>query len=234
MHKCLDNWDISTIRWPTKSQQRSWAVLLTEYEPLIKNKWGFVDGKNFRVQRPTNSELQNAYYNGWLHCEFVTGVLLFGIEGCIVWGKHNNPGSWNDSIMSVSMFDKLLDPEKSIMTHGILADSAFPVSGLLSDRIVTPLKANSLRKVPLQHHAAIRRQSNAITRCRQAAEWGMGAVSKVFRRLRLPLCYNPDRRRILLSNCFRLYNFRVRTTGISQIRSVFYSPHLAGESVNEQ
>ena len=35
---------------------------------------------------------------GWLHCVFVTGVLLFGVDGTICWARHNCPGSWNDSV----------------------------------------------------------------------------------------------------------------------------------------
>ncbi|KAE9025221.1 hypothetical protein PF011_g3129 [Phytophthora fragariae] len=47
----------------------------------------------------------------------------------------------------------------------------------------------------------------------------MGSVEKVYHRLLLPLPYNPERRRLLLSNAFRLANYKVRTTGVSQIRN---------------
>jgi len=71
----------------------------------------------------------------------------------------------------------------------------------------------------LQNYAIAK--SNAITAIRQAAEWGMGAVEKCYRRLLQPLPYNPQVRRKRLCNIHRLYNLRVRRTGISQIRSTF-------------
>ena len=57
---------------------------------------------------------------------------------------------------------------------------------------------------------------------RQAAEWGMGAVEKVFRRLLMPLQWNQSVRATRLKTIHYLYNYRVRMTGISQIRSVYY------------
>ena len=44
---------------------------------------GVLDGKNYNVKAPTAIDMQNAYYNGWLHCTFVTGTLLFGVDGTI-------------------------------------------------------------------------------------------------------------------------------------------------------
>jgi hypothetical protein len=66
------------------------------------------------------------------------------------------------------------------------------------------------------------KMSAAITSIRQAAEWGMGAVEKVYKRLQLDLPYNQKTRAQRLENIHRLYNFRVRQTGISQIRSTFF------------
>ncbi|KAJ3242382.1 hypothetical protein HDU77_010777, partial [Chytriomyces hyalinus] len=88
------------IQWPSKSEQRAWARAIEEKEPLVTNKFGFIDGKNYPVQEPSNIDRQNAMYNGWLHCVLVTGVLCFGADGCIIWMKHNCPGSWNDGQMN--------------------------------------------------------------------------------------------------------------------------------------
>ncbi|KAF1788804.1 hypothetical protein GQ600_27324 [Phytophthora cactorum] len=62
---------------------------------------------------------------------------------------------------------------------------------------------------------------NAITSVRQAAEWGMGSIQKVYSRLNLPLSYDPTIRGLRLANLFRMANYRVRTVGISQIRTTF-------------
>jgi hypothetical protein len=221
--KCLPHMHDARIAWPDIGQQREWATLISAKEPLVQNKFGFVDGKNLRVQEPTQAERQNAYYNGWLHCVFVTGVLCFGADGTIIWARHNCPGSWNDGDTSGPLQERLLNlqycPDQRM---GIISDSAFPVSGPMLGRIVTPLKEGDLSRLHPSVWATATALSNAVTSVRQAAEWGMGAMEKPFARLTMPLPYNPQLRTIRLSNIFRLFNLRVRRTGISQILNVFY------------
>ena len=105
--------------------------------------------------------------------------------------------------------------------YGVLGDSAFLVSGNCFGRIITPLKQGDIEK----SHPSTRRNLNllsqSITSCRQACEWGMGSVDKVFRRLQMPLPYNMKQRGLRLRNLFHLYNYRVRRTHISQIRNYF-------------
>ena len=88
-------------------------------------------------------------------------------------------------------------------------------------RILTPLKDGDLEKILPSRRSRVRAMHNAITSVRQAAEWGMGSVEKVYHRLRMPLPYDPQLRRVRLNNMFRLVNYRVRTVGISQIRTTF-------------
>jgi len=66
------------IRWPSLDQQVSWAQRVQAKHPLVTGRWGFIDGKNLRVQKPSDAELQNAMYNGWLHSTLVTGTICFG------------------------------------------------------------------------------------------------------------------------------------------------------------
>ncbi len=75
-------------------------------------------------------------------------------------------------------------------------------------------------RVPPSARLGMQAMSDSITSLRQAAEWGMGAITKVYRLLQLPLPFDPAARGLRLQNIFRLYNFRVRRTGISQIKSV--------------
>ena len=63
----------ASIRFPDKETQLRWAALTNAREPLVKGVWGFVDGKNYRVQEPTNSDLQNAMYNGICRYGLVIG-----------------------------------------------------------------------------------------------------------------------------------------------------------------
>lgn len=160
-------------------------------------------------------------YLGWLHSVLMTGTLCFGADGCLVWGKHNFPGSWNDSSTSFDFQMKLIDPRLTWAGGKVASDSAFPVSGLLEKKIITPLKDGDLERIPAEARAGAIRMNSAITSVRQAAEWGMGAVEKVWRILLLPLPFSPEQRRMRLKILYRLYNLRVRTTGISQIRTVY-------------
>ncbi|DBA00519.1 TPA: hypothetical protein N0F65_006423 [Lagenidium giganteum] len=90
---------------------------------------GFRDEKNFQVQEPSSSDLQNAYYNGWLHSVLVTGTLCFDADGTIVWAKHNCPGSWNDGDISLEFCHSLLDVTKCPnQALGVVSDSVFPCS----------------------------------------------------------------------------------------------------------
>ncbi|ETO70831.1 hypothetical protein F444_12742 [Phytophthora nicotianae P1976] len=72
------------ISWPSPSRQRELASLVNAREPLLQYTFGFIDGKNFRVQQHPNSDLQNAMYNGWLHSVLVTGTICFAADGCII------------------------------------------------------------------------------------------------------------------------------------------------------
>ena len=79
---------------------------------------------------PTNADLQNALFGGfwlkshlmlisiflnfvlevgWPQCRWVTGVLCYEFDGCLIWGKHNHPGAWNDAKTSRCLQEKLLD-----------------------------------------------------------------------------------------------------------------------------
>ncbi|KAE9279049.1 hypothetical protein PF008_g28468 [Phytophthora fragariae] len=161
-------------------------------------------------------------YNGWLHTVFVTGTICFAADGCIIWSKHNCPGSWNDSDTSLGFRAKLLDPAYYPDTRmNVASDSAFPCSTAMVGRILTPLKDGDLERIRPSLRSSARTLHNAITSVRQAAEWGMGSMQKVYSRLNLPLPYDPNIRGRRISNVFRIANYRVRTVGISQIRTTF-------------
>ena len=116
---------------------------------------------------------------------------------------------------------KLSDPLRNVDGHGVPSDSAFPVSQEMFGRIITPLKDGDLERAHPDARPALIRLSSSITSMRQAAEWGMGAVSKVYHILESKLSYDQKRRGRLLTVLHKLYNYRVRTTGISQIRIFF-------------
>ncbi|KUF99515.1 Crossover junction endonuclease [Phytophthora nicotianae] len=128
---------------------------------------GFVDGKNYRVQEPSDVDLQNAHYNGWLHSVLITGTLCYGCDGTLIWAKLNCPGSWNDGEMSFALQEKLADVRITVPGTGVAADTAFPASKGTRGRIVTPLKDGDLERAPERCRLGMLAMSNAITSLRQ-------------------------------------------------------------------
>lgn len=218
----LKTMDEASIRWPTLEEQRLYAETVSNRHPYVQGRWGFVDGKDYHVSTPSSSDQQNAKYNGWLHTTLIAGILCFAADGTVCWGNHNVVGSWNDGEISRQLQDKLLDDDINLPNHGVVSDAAFPVSSALLNRIQTPLKEGELEKIPPAHRRDVQIRSDAITSIRQAAEWGMGAVENVYRRLLLRLPFDKHVRAQRLETIYRLYNYRVRSTGISQIRSYFF------------
>ncbi|KAG9412142.1 hypothetical protein AC1031_017771 [Aphanomyces cochlioides] len=182
LSRALDNVSEARIAWPNHHGQELWASKTNNKEPLIHGVFAFVDGKNLRVQTPCHSDLQNTLYNGWLHSVYVSGVLCFGLDGTIIWGRHNCPGSWNDGEMSRGLQELISLPGKLADGMKIAPDSAFPINGRCEGRIITPLKADELERHPPECRIALQALSDSITSLRQAAEWGMGAVGKVIAR----------------------------------------------------
>ncbi len=64
-------------KWPTKEEQEYFANLVSAQYPLIKGRWGFIDGKNYKVQKPSSADLQNAMYNGLAACYSCHWLFLF-------------------------------------------------------------------------------------------------------------------------------------------------------------
>ncbi len=219
LNSALRDEPLARIRFPSKNTQRKWAATVKKKFPRISGRFGFVDGKNYTVKVSTNPDVQNSQYNGWLHSHLITGVLCFGVDGTIIWRRHNCPGSWNDSDMSRGLHEKLMDTGVTDADCGLVSDSAFPA--LTNGKIISPLKENELDGVDRRMHNISYSRSREITSLRQACEWGVGSVSKAWRQLDLPLPLCKTTRKTRIDNILRLWNFRVRTTGRSQIRNFF-------------
>ena len=222
LHALLRHYPDARIQWPSLDEQRDAASRIASKFPNVPGRFGFVDGKNLDVLQAGDYEEQNAQYNGWLHGCFVTGVLVFDSDGLLIWAKHNCPGSWNDSEMSRGLADKLVDPTKTLAGHGLVADTAFPVGHHLFQHIVSPLKEGEADTIhPRSLRSRLVEQSGEIRSLRQACEWGMGSIQKPFKRLLVHLPWRSDVRVVRLSNIFRIWNVRVRSTGINQIHESF-------------
>ncbi|ETP27580.1 hypothetical protein F442_23143, partial [Phytophthora nicotianae P10297] len=67
LSNALIGFDPARITWPSLNRQKALAKLISLRQPLVSFTWGFLDGKNYRILQPSNADLQNAHYNGWLH-----------------------------------------------------------------------------------------------------------------------------------------------------------------------
>ncbi|GMF36151.1 unnamed protein product [Phytophthora fragariaefolia] len=203
MKEALAGFPPARTIWPTLSRQKALARLTAARAPLLQFTWGFIDGKNYRVQEPSERDLQSRHYNSWLHAVYVTGTLCCSADGLIVWSKHNYPGRWNDSVTSIEFREKLLDPLLNPDNrYGVITDSTFPCGNDMVSRIMTPRKEGDLVRLVPSVRAVAQLKSNAITFVRQAAEWDMGSVEKVYRRLLHPLPYDKEKRKLRLDNLF--------------------------------
>ncbi|KAG1695071.1 hypothetical protein DVH05_020998 [Phytophthora capsici] len=121
------------IAWPSPARQVGLARLMEAREPHLKHIFGFIDGKNLRVKQPSNVDMQHAMYNGWLHSVLVTGTICFAADSCIIWSRHNCPGSWNDADTSLGFRKKLLDPRYCPDSRmNVVSDSVFPCPTIMT------------------------------------------------------------------------------------------------------
>ena len=67
--------------------------------------------------------------------------------------------------MSRKFFDKLLDETITLQDHGVISDTAFPVTGPMQGRIVTPLKENDLDRIAPDLRGYVQSLSTVLTRC---------------------------------------------------------------------
>ncbi|KAE9382383.1 hypothetical protein BT96DRAFT_952224 [Gymnopus androsaceus JB14] len=111
------------------------------------------------------------------------------------------------------IYKKLL--EETPEGYYLVADTAFP-RGLsqIEGRIRTSIKAGDQLPANIQERNSLLAFNNQLTSFRQTSEWGMRLIQGSFARLRVPLDINL---------CVRLCNYRTRTVGHNQIKTVYMS-----------
>ncbi|KAE8261819.1 hypothetical protein A4X09_0g7596 [Tilletia walkeri] len=219
-----DTW---AIRWPSEETMEQMAAAVTTREPLLKNVIGFVDGLNLRIYQPGDVDEQNAYYNGWLADTYCSQVLVFLPNGEIAWASFNCPGSWHDARIASGLYKVLLDRNRTPERYRLLADSAFPCGSDVEMQIMSKPKEPVAGK---ETDVATLRLWEAITRQRQAAEWGIRALQGAFGRLDLRLPVHKVKRGLILSVIFSLHNYRARNVGLSQIKKVYFPQWMSRQN----
>ena len=54
---CLKELPEACIKWPSFQKQRDWSSLTQAKYPTLSGRWGFVDGKNYKVQKPNHGTM---------------------------------------------------------------------------------------------------------------------------------------------------------------------------------
>jgi len=92
--------DSARVELPSNEQIREYQEVVSNHLPVLNGTWCVVDGLKIPIQKSGDEEIQNSYYNSWLHSHFVGCILVFAPSGVIVACTLNAPGSWHDSYIA--------------------------------------------------------------------------------------------------------------------------------------
>lgn len=181
-----------------------------------------IDGLKTRIQRCSSYSVQEQFYNGWKCTHYVNSLFVFAPDGTIVMCVVNCVGTKHDSDMAMLGSPSIYEQLESIYQETGLrcvADSAF--GGASYDSI--------LKVVPKQRLdvcAETEQESEYMwqaLKMRQAAEWGMGALSGTWPQLTVPIHWEwKGERSFILWVVVFLHNFRANVVGYNQIRTVYW------------
>ena len=98
--------------------------------PYCADVWAALDGLKACIQKSTDDNVQNQFYNGWTHGHYVNSIYLFSPDGKIHATVFNCPGVMHDSdIASHGMYDKMQKVYEE--TGGkVVVDSTFKLKNL--------------------------------------------------------------------------------------------------------
>ena len=217
------------IRWPSFEEIKLSAALLErnrDYGTLLRGVFAIVDGGRMPTANYTDSNLQNAYFEGFTQNEEVTNLFVFNFFGEIIHGAINFPGSWHDNRLAAAsgLYWPKLSDSHTPAGYAILGDSAFVTDVRCTNgKVLRGRKSNEKKGIP--QSAVLAAVDILLQRAmpseRQSAEWGIRAIKGPFSRLKVPLPADSMKRLRLIQTCCHLYNFRVRFVGLNQIRSTY-------------
>jgi hypothetical protein len=153
---------------------------IDEYKQMVQNRhrfltdvWCTMDGLKVTLEQAGDALIQERFYNGWTHDQYVTLVLCFCPDGTIPICYINIPGSVHDS--QVADYGNIYDKLESVFERDgaqCTVDSAF---GNVSREYLIK-SSQDLMHIP--NHRQQRIACDA-TSMRQSAEWGMHAFQSL-------------------------------------------------------
>jgi DDE superfamily endonuclease len=195
------------IKWPTDAQKDLFARTIAQKRPILAGTgiWGFLDGFRLPMEKFGDAGEENGYYS-FKYSHNMGNVIVGTPDGCVCWAALNLPGSWHDSKIAGTMYDKIKKDQPRGNRFKLLADTAFKNLG---GRIVRTQKWN--RNPESKAHAGIR----------VAAEWNVRTINGTWRRVKKKLGVNYKRNGLIIRLAVYLTNFRARFESIGQTRTWF-------------
>ena len=93
LHSILTKAKESKILWPNENEMEVLSKIMQYKYPYLKGCFGFADGLNIKILNHEDTNIQNAYYNGWLGGTYCSQVICFNILGKIIHCAVNYPGN---------------------------------------------------------------------------------------------------------------------------------------------
>jgi len=228
LYRIVTKDDDCRIQYPNHEEMDWYSQLIQNKYHLLEGCIGVLDGTIFEIKQQTNFAIQQKYYSGHHKVHCVNNILLFAPDGCIIQADTNYPGSRHDSWCARRLLKSVMDPFATPYGKYILADSAFPHTGMYALKVLTTLTTPERENMERRHalgsdtRTKLEQLARMVTSCRQSVEWGNRSLKAQFGRLKA-LPQDASQRNTIITCCLRLYNLRTRVVQINQIRTVFNS-----------
>ena len=223
--KLLSKTNIAKTSVPDSTDIEKFVEAVSCRHPILGQKrvWGTMDGLKILLQQSTKFSIQLRFYNGWTHDHYVTNLFVFAPDGTIRFFCINCPGAVHDSQVGElsGLFQKLKTIYEKINAT-ITVDSAFS-----SARYPFFIKSSESSQAITTEDFLLACEATSM---RQSAEWGMRCLQGSFPRLKERFIYEErGERALMLRLVVLIYNYRVNTVGVNQIRNI-YMPWLEEDS----
>jgi hypothetical protein len=68
---------LAQVSIPSAKEMESFKVVFSARHPLLTECWATMDGLKLCLQQLGNADIQERYYNGWMHDHYVMSVFCF-------------------------------------------------------------------------------------------------------------------------------------------------------------
>ena len=106
---------LARVNIPSAEEIESFKEAFAARHPLLTDCWATMDGLKLYLQQSGNANIQEHYYNGWMHDHYVMSVFCFCPDGTIPIAFFIVPGLVHDSRVAEygNIYDKLEDAFQS-------------------------------------------------------------------------------------------------------------------------